>query len=156
MGYLKRKSACGDVVQCDVLLRINTWSLKSKSYWNSYSLIQTEFLPDIIGSMPWFDNVICSTCHDLCTQGFNTLRRHRLIGTGIPIINIRMSSDRLKFILGFPIPINGCICFINGGPGTNRCSNVSGTTTDITLVWNIYQMVSMILVVMNDNQGIWR
>ena len=32
-------------------------------------------------------------------------KRHRIIGIGIPIINLRRSSDRLRFIMGIPIPV---------------------------------------------------
>ena len=36
--------------------------------------------------------------------GFYSLRRHRLIRIGIPIMNLRRSSDRLMFIMKIPIP----------------------------------------------------
>ena len=38
-------------------------------------------------------------------QGPYSLRRRRLISIGIPIINLRRSSDRLRFIMGIPIPV---------------------------------------------------
>ena len=38
-------------------------------------------------------------------QGLYSLRRHRLISIGIPIINLKRSSDRLRFIMGIPIPV---------------------------------------------------
>ena len=34
-----------------------------------------------------------------------SLRRHRPIGVGIPIINLRRSLDRLRYIMGIPIPV---------------------------------------------------
>ena len=37
--------------------------------------------------------------------GLYSLRRRRLISIGIPIINLRRSSDRLRFIMGIPIPV---------------------------------------------------
>ena len=37
--------------------------------------------------------------------GLYSLRRRCLISIGIPIINLRRSSDRLRFIMGIPIPI---------------------------------------------------
>ena len=37
--------------------------------------------------------------------GLYSLRRRRLVSIGIPIINLRRSSDRLMFIMGIPIPI---------------------------------------------------
>ena len=41
----------------------------------------------------------------LCIQGLYSLWRRRLISIGIPIINLRRSSDRLRFIMGIPIPV---------------------------------------------------
>ena len=38
-------------------------------------------------------------------QALYSLRRRRLISIGIPIINLRRSSDRLRFIMGIPIPV---------------------------------------------------
>ena len=38
-------------------------------------------------------------------QGLYSLRRRRLISIGIPIINLRRSSDRLRLIIGIPIPV---------------------------------------------------
>ena len=37
----------------------------------------------------------------------DSLKRHRLRGVGIPIIKLRRSGDRLRFIMGIPIPISG-------------------------------------------------
>ena len=51
----------------------------------------------------------------LVRGGFNkiqvlySLKRHRLIGIGIPIINLRRSSDRIKFVFGIPIPVSRCL-----------------------------------------------
>ena len=38
-------------------------------------------------------------------QSLYSTRRHRLIGIGIPVINLWRSSDRLRFIMGIPTPI---------------------------------------------------
>ena len=38
-------------------------------------------------------------------HGLYSLRRRRLTGIGIPIINLRRSDDRLRFIMGIPILI---------------------------------------------------
>ena len=43
--------------------------------------------------------------HMIAQLGLYSLRRRRLIGIGIPIINPRRSSDRLRFIMGIPIPV---------------------------------------------------
>ena len=37
--------------------------------------------------------------------GLYSLRRRRFISIGISIINLRRSSDRLRFIMGIPIPV---------------------------------------------------
>ena len=37
--------------------------------------------------------------------GLYSLRRRRRVSIGIPIINLRPSSDRLRFIMGIPIPV---------------------------------------------------
>ena len=44
------------------------------------------------------------------------LRWHRLIGIRIPIINMRRSSDRLRFIMGIPIPARRRFFLVNKGP----------------------------------------
>ena len=41
--------------------------------------------------------------------GLYSLRRRRLTGMGIPIINLRRSDDRLRFIMGIPILIRRCL-----------------------------------------------
>ena len=46
---------------------------------------------------------------------FYSPRRHRLITIGIPIIKLRWSSDRLRFIMGVPIPVWRCL-LVNRGP----------------------------------------
>ena len=38
-------------------------------------------------------------------QGLYSLRRRRLTGIGIPMVNLRRSDDRLRFIKGIPILI---------------------------------------------------
>ena len=45
----------------------------------------------------WYDYVQCKLI-----LGLYSLRRRRLISIGIPIINLRRSSGRLKFIMGIP------------------------------------------------------
>ena len=43
------------------------------------------------------------------SQGLYSLRRRRLMGIGIPIINLRRSDDRLRFIMGIPLLIRRCL-----------------------------------------------
>ena len=58
--------------------------------------------------------------------GLYSLRRRRLISIGIPIVNLRRSSDRLRFIMGIPIPVRRRL-LVNRGPdlmhtvGLTRC-----------------------------------
>ena len=48
--------------------------------------------------------------NDICQPGpiFAT-KRHRLTGIGTPIINLRRSNDRLRFIMGIAISIRRCL-----------------------------------------------
>ena len=49
---------------------------------------------------------ICNVIsNDSLLLGLYSLRRCCLISIGIPIINLRWSSDRLRFIMGIPIPV---------------------------------------------------
>ena len=45
----------------------------------------------------------------LSKQGLCSLKRRRLTVLEIPIINLRRSDDRPRFIMGIPIPIRRCI-----------------------------------------------
>ena len=47
-----------------------------------------------------FENTV-----DIIIQGLYSLRRRRLISIGIPILNLRRSWDRLRFIMGIPITV---------------------------------------------------
>ena len=79
------------------------------------------------------------TLHSSLTQtpvtlGLYSLRRRRLISIGIPMINLRRSSDRLRFIMGIPIPVrrrllsewrpwNRCrTCTSSSWPGASGCT----------------------------------
>ena len=59
----------------------------------------------------WF-HICIAALYSPCV-GLYSLRR-RLISIGIPIINLRRSSDRLRFIMGIPIP---GVFLVNRGPG---------------------------------------
>ena len=59
-----------------------------------------EGVPCVAGRMP---GIVVSPA--LRFHGLYSLRRHRLTGIGIPIINLRRSDDRLRFIMGIPILI---------------------------------------------------
>ena len=62
--------------------------------------------------MMGLDDVRSIQCH----LGLYSLRRRRFFGKGLPIINPRRSSDRLRFITGIPIPVRRA-CVVNRGPG---------------------------------------
>ena len=54
----------------------------------------------------WFETPSCPLwrdCNGYDSQSLCSLRRHLVMGTGIPIINRRPSSDRLEFIMEIPI-----------------------------------------------------
>ena len=46
----------------------------------------------------------CDTFNNI-SQGLHLVRRHRLISIGIPIINLRRSSQRLRFPVGISLPV---------------------------------------------------
>ena len=54
-----------------------------------------------------------STCNSVL--GFYSLRKHHVIGVGIPIINFRRSSHRLRFLMGVSLPVMRCL-LVNRGP----------------------------------------
>ena len=39
------------------------------------------------------------------TPGLYSLRRHRLVTVGIPIINLRQSPDHVRFTMAIPTPV---------------------------------------------------
>ena len=50
-----------------------------------------------------------------CSAGPLFTKKTPPIGIGIPIINLRRSSDRPRFITGIPIPVRWCL-WVNRGP----------------------------------------
>ena len=76
-------------------------------------LVITKPLQDILWNMHtalsgmvllwWYLTfLICSYEWRYIFQGLYSLKKHRLIDVGIPIINLRRSTDRLRFIMGIP------------------------------------------------------
>ena len=56
--------------------------------------------------------VVISSIHIVLNyiyHGLYSLRVHHLIGTGIHIINLRWSSDHLRFIMGILLPLKLCL-----------------------------------------------
>ena len=99
--------------------------VKVMAYTNDYCIATTilklrwEFIPcyqvNIVskGGFQCSEKNIQYYCE--CHVGRYSLRRHRLIGSWIPTINMRWSSDRLRFITGFPIPQDG-VFLMNKSP----------------------------------------
>ena len=78
--------------------RTNTFNTEMRLYQMNYvNNTAADFLA------PWVTRT--STIILLNMQGFYSLRRHLLISIGIPIINLRWSSDHLRFIMGIPLPV---------------------------------------------------
>ena len=85
------------------------------------------------------------------TQGLYSLKRHRLTGIWIPIMNLRRSDDRLRFIVRIPIPINGAFLenLENRGPGgtwvkSSRTKHNKART--ISYIYMIYIYIYIIYI----------
>ena len=77
-------------------------------FFNSFCFKYTQYF--IVPTWPldddWGDShKLARTSGSRTPQGLYSLRRRRLTGIGIPIINLRRSDDRLRFIMGIPILI---------------------------------------------------
>ena len=71
-------------------------------------------------------------------QGRYSLRIHRLVGIGIPIINLRRLSDRLRFIMRIAIPVR--LCFLmNRVPEKSHWFSASHTN-----LMNMYNSIASI------------
>ena len=103
-----------DVVFDDLITHYMEFSLPRSSYDNkdnkkevTYHTVQNR--NEDFGSPPkvFFHNImVCLVkLKWMHIQGIYSLRRRRLTGIGIPIINLRRSDDRLRFIMGIPILI---------------------------------------------------
>ena len=79
--------------------------------WNMQTVlvcyICSEFLSDSCDIFVPFSSRSIHRQRDVhkISQGLYSLRRRRLISIGIPITNLIRSSDRVRFIIGIPIPI---------------------------------------------------
>ena len=78
------------------------------------------------------------THHFLRHLDLYALRRRRLISIGIPIINLRRWSDRLRFIMGIPIPERRCL-LSEYRPGGVRPTSVSYIASDIWIMDGVYE-----------------
>ena len=100
------------------------------AFYGDGSSAGTGKLDIFLSGHEWFlftfvDDIIQNHQWDL---GLYSLRRHCLISIGIPIINLRRSIDRLRFIMGIPLPIRQRL-FSEQRPwkGTNDISTVIST-----------------------------
>ena len=97
---------------------LNCWHVFGDYIYNiTFISIMDEWVDttDIMGDL--LLSFSQSISHEICIRvwcalywrgyrlGLYSLRRHRLISIGIPIINLRWSSDRRRFIMGIPIPV---------------------------------------------------
>ena len=89
--YLDFKDTCTQLVLCCALL------------WIGSDLIILPIIIRVASLAPnrswYYTNAI----------GLYSLKICRLMGLGIPIINLRRSDDHLRFIMGIPITIRRCI-----------------------------------------------
>ena len=69
----------------------------SSFMWNAIYILNID--------TPYFTSQVSHGLSLLWVHGLYSLRRHCLIGIRISIINLRRSSDRLRFIMGIPLPI---------------------------------------------------
>ena len=108
----------------DLLCNGNVWSLQEKPSWamslprglqnNEVHLyinclifskmLTTDTASPVRVSYGWFVREF-----KVSLGLYSQLQRHRLTGIIIPIINPRQSDDRLRFIIGIPIPIRWCL-----------------------------------------------
>ena len=82
-----------------MMVRLPTHICVTRPQWVKQCFQMSKLLPTILQAL-----------------GFYSLRRHRLIGIGILIINLRPSSDHLRFIIGIPIHVRQCFS-VDTGPG---------------------------------------
>ena len=97
------------------------------STWNSrYTFWMAKIIIDILNTTNVSTRVsirVRSTCPRVRIQiqkmqGLYSLRIRRLISIGIPIINMRRSSDHLRFIMGITIPVRRRL--VNRGPVSEK------------------------------------
>ena len=74
---------------------------------NSFISYQNFIETSMQQAIPWSSGgpVYLAYNHHQCLY---SLSRHRVIGIGIPIINLGWSSDHHRFIMGIPTPIRLC------------------------------------------------
>ena len=90
---------------------LSSWNYCSMVIW-FFLWCSVSWLPHIVrsGSETYhYDANVWKHFAYSAKQGLYPLKRHRLTGIAIPIINPRRSDDRLMFIMGIPIPIRRCL-----------------------------------------------
>ena len=65
--------------------------------------------------------------HRHCQMGLYSLKRRRLTGIVIPIINLRRSYDRLRFIIGITAPIRWCLLYGERSSTSKKNINTDGS-----------------------------
>ena len=90
-----------------------TFLLLNGALWDDISLMHYGICwisPALTGELwclLWAQWLIYFVCKSklLVRVIITKLTKHGLIGIGIPVINFKQSSDRLRFIMGLPIPV---------------------------------------------------
>ena len=107
-GYMFEPTYCL-LLQCQRQMSL-LWDwlplITDNNYWQQGNVIWSGSLKCINRFRP-ITNINSSTDFhgEFPYQGFYSLRRRRLTGIGIPMINLRWSDDHLRFIMGIPILI---------------------------------------------------
>ena len=126
--YLKTRSMYKYYI--NMVPRLFSWFFLENynvSTWNTrYTFWMAKIITDILNTTNVSTRVsirVRSTCPRVRIQiqkmqGLYSLRIRRLISIGIPTINMRRSSDRLRFIMGITIPVRRRL--VNRGPVSEK------------------------------------
>ena len=79
------------------------FTVQSNAAFGAHRVIYICTNTHLMKSYRWLRDLLC------VHLGLNSLRKRRLISIGIPIINLRRTSDRLRFVMGIPIPVSGVL-----------------------------------------------
>ena len=74
-----------------------------------------------------------------------------LVGIGIPIINLRQSSDHLRFIKGIPIPIRQCL-LVNRGSGK---VSIQAAKLAFKIILSVRDLTTLLPVKFQNGTVIW-
>ena len=106
MKYLFFLKYDADQCSLDRLIRYYTMIFRIATQMALWSTVLTVTLKWTMGYLVWYHMALHMEwqLQDI-GQVLYSLRRPHLIGIGIPIINLRRSSDRFRFMMGIHIPV---------------------------------------------------